>query len=352
MAEIVVTNTNSSGAGSLAAAVTQANANAGADVIVFAKSLAGQSIALTGDLVLTSQVTINGDTNKDGDADITLNASGGRIVKFGNDAASLTSLVITGGQSADTAAIVNAGNLTLLYCDIRAPLAAGVEDTPVSIVSNSGTLSIIQSGFSLNSITGGAGYSPYGTSDGGDGGSAATIRNSGTLTCIDRFRFKYGCRRRWRQWSYLIYDTWRAGAGGDGGNAAGAILNSGTVSGSFGLSGNTATAGSGGDAGYGIQVSGNPVPPPDGANGSNANGLLNIGGTGSLDADQYRDDGGRYRSPLQQHVFQRPGRRRQPLCLWWYDDRRRGRGRHHHRELRKLLCSGPVGLVHRGWPWQ
>ena len=55
-----VVNTNDSGEGSLRAAIEAANAEAGADEITFADTLAGQTIILTAELLITDAVTITG----------------------------------------------------------------------------------------------------------------------------------------------------------------------------------------------------------------------------------------------------------------------------------------------------
>ena len=73
MATITVTNLNNDGEGSLRAAIDQAAAQAGADEIVFAQALSGQTIRLSSRLMLSSgEIAINGDTDSDGDADITI----------------------------------------------------------------------------------------------------------------------------------------------------------------------------------------------------------------------------------------------------------------------------------------
>ena len=56
----------SDGVTSLREALALANASAAADKIVFAGNLAGSTIERQGQLVLSSDVTINGDTNKVG----------------------------------------------------------------------------------------------------------------------------------------------------------------------------------------------------------------------------------------------------------------------------------------------
>src|SRR4051812_31462291 len=77
MATFTVSTTADSGAGSLRQAIASANASAGADSIEFASGLAGNTITLTtGQLVITDNVTINGDADNDGIADITLDGGG------------------------------------------------------------------------------------------------------------------------------------------------------------------------------------------------------------------------------------------------------------------------------------
>ncbi len=132
MATLIVTTTNASGAGSFADALILANGSAGADTIVFAKALAGQTIALAGDLALSNGVTINGDTNNDGDADITINVNNGRLVNNAGSTATLSSLVLTSGYgfpdgSGDAAgAVFNRGTLALNYVHVSNNIAYSV----------------------------------------------------------------------------------------------------------------------------------------------------------------------------------------------------------------------------------
>jgi predicted outer membrane repeat protein len=73
MATFTVANTNDSGAGSLRDAIDQANASVGnADTIEFAAGLSGQTIRLASTLGVNDQLTINGDIDGDGKADITI----------------------------------------------------------------------------------------------------------------------------------------------------------------------------------------------------------------------------------------------------------------------------------------
>ena len=104
MATLIVTNTNDAGAGSLRQAVMDANASVlVADTIVFAGGLAGQTITLTsGELVLSDDVTFDGDANGDNKADITISGNNAsRIFSLsgvGTDV-DLLSLTLTNGFS-------------------------------------------------------------------------------------------------------------------------------------------------------------------------------------------------------------------------------------------------------------
>jgi hypothetical protein len=72
MAVFTVTNLDDSGAGSLRNAVAQAEALAGPDQINFQAGLSGVLRLTSGRLTVTTELTINGDTNGDGLADIVL----------------------------------------------------------------------------------------------------------------------------------------------------------------------------------------------------------------------------------------------------------------------------------------
>ena len=119
MAAFVVTNLNDSGPGSLRQMVLDANAAAGPDTIDFAAGLAGTLTLTTGELVLTDDVTINGDTSGDDRADITISGNNsGRIFRqtlAGTDTL-LQSLTLTNGSAAGAAGgavRVDDGSLTI-----------------------------------------------------------------------------------------------------------------------------------------------------------------------------------------------------------------------------------------------
>jgi hypothetical protein len=86
------------GGTSLNEALTLANSNAGSDELVFDRELAGVATTLADQLVLSSAVTINGDTNRDGDADFAIDGSNEvSLVKVdAGVTAELKSLVLTG----------------------------------------------------------------------------------------------------------------------------------------------------------------------------------------------------------------------------------------------------------------
>lgn len=76
MAQLIVTNLNDSGAGSLRNAIATANASVGiVDTIQFADNLSGTVVLTSGELALTDDVTITGDTTGDGRADITISGN-------------------------------------------------------------------------------------------------------------------------------------------------------------------------------------------------------------------------------------------------------------------------------------
>jgi fibronectin-binding autotransporter adhesin len=110
---------------SLREAVAQANATAGADTIRFASGLEGKTLTLTGgELVLTRDLTIDGDSNNDG-KEVTISGGGvSRILRItgGNTDVSLRDLGLTAGRAPDDqngGAIHSGGrSLRLDDCDV------------------------------------------------------------------------------------------------------------------------------------------------------------------------------------------------------------------------------------------
>jgi predicted outer membrane repeat protein len=115
---------------SLREALALANSTAAADTIAFAASLAGQTLTLTqGALAITTSLTINGDTNGDGQTDITIsgdadhsgthNTGDSRVFFISDGAASaitvaLDGLVIEGGYTADRGGGIYVGSGEIL----------------------------------------------------------------------------------------------------------------------------------------------------------------------------------------------------------------------------------------------
>ena len=116
MAQLIVTNLNDAGAGSLRQAVLDANASVGvADTIVFSGAVAGGTLTLTsGGLSLSDDVTIDGDTNGDHKADITISGNNtSQILAVGGSQtdAVLKSLTLTNGKAFVGGAIYLSGGL-------------------------------------------------------------------------------------------------------------------------------------------------------------------------------------------------------------------------------------------------
>src|SRR5436305_3095010 len=112
MSTLVVTNLNDGGAGSLRDTIAASSA---ADTITFDPSLLGGTLVLTGgELAVTHGLTIEGDIDGNGTADITIDAAGSsRVLNVSAAAAALDGLVITGGNSIYGAGIVTAGGTDL-----------------------------------------------------------------------------------------------------------------------------------------------------------------------------------------------------------------------------------------------
>jgi hypothetical protein len=165
---------------SLREAIALADANPGADVITFATS--GTINLALGELVLSTSITIDGDTNGDNKADITI--SGGSLSRVFSTTAGnvlLESLTITGGNAAGAGAlgygggISNTGaNLSILYSTI----AGNTATTYGGGIYNSGAGTSL---YLLNSTVSGNETTALGGSSGGitnEVGATATLVNA------------------------------------------------------------------------------------------------------------------------------------------------------------------------------
>ena len=303
MATFLVTSTADSGAGSLRRAINLANKNGdGADTIQFDASLTGQSIFLQNTLTIKrGNVTIDGDIDGDGEADIFLSGDSddsgtGEVTDLGvlvqvNSAADVTlsSLQfvnafakgangINPGEAGEdaVAGIFNKGSLTIENSHFSGSYAygglsggytispSGSEDAASATagIYNSGTLIISDSYFEANHAFGrAAGASEFAAGDGGRGVSG--ILNAGNLEAIGVLFVNNYAFGGTGGYSYAF----TAGQGGHA--AAGIFQTSGNVDAIIGYSGGIRVAGAGGGTNLGTA----------GAAGSDSASIYQLGGT-------------------------------------------------------------------------
>src|SRR5262249_5233381 len=106
---------------SLREALLYAKVHAGADTITFDASLAGGTISLSlGELVINSDVTIDGDVHGDNKADLTIDAHGAsRVFNVGSATATIDSLTMTGGATVGSGgAVYVSGALTIAHSTV------------------------------------------------------------------------------------------------------------------------------------------------------------------------------------------------------------------------------------------
>jgi len=170
LSTLAVTNNLDSGPGSLRAEIAAAQNN---DTIVFAPSLAGQTITLTsGELFITTGVTIQGP----GAGQLTVSGNNHQFRVFEVNATqpvALTGLTISNGDNG----ILNHSTLMLSSCTIAGNYWGGI--------SNSGTLTVSGSTISGNStgISNSGTITVSGSTISGNlGGGGGGIFNGGTMT--------------------------------------------------------------------------------------------------------------------------------------------------------------------------
>ncbi|WP_124369129.1 Ig-like domain-containing protein [Pseudomonas sp. R2-7-07] len=237
LATWTATNNLNTGVGSLRAAIASAQ---NGDIVTFNAGLSGSTVALTSELLINKNITVDGDLDNNGTADITLDGQyRSRVVEIASGSTvTLDGLVITkglvagnGGNGGAAAAgamgggIFNAGTLTLNNVTVTANAASGG--------GGGGGVTPAYSG------GGGGGGGGIGGGSGGHGGSTGP----GNLTYAGG-----------------------AGSAGAGGYGGGYSVND------MGGRGGTSTGGLGGNGASGYSHGG------DG--GSATNGTLSIGGGG------------------------------------------------------------------------
>ncbi len=161
---------------SLREAVALANVDAGADVITFSANIAGSTITLGSVLGLNTDITIDGDTDGDNAADITI--SGGNTTQIFSQLGATTdvdllSLTLVNGVTSFSGGAISSVGGTL---DIRdTTFSNNLATTRGGAVFANGTLMSINSSlFALNSAQDGGGIYVI-------GGQATTMTNSTVL---------------------------------------------------------------------------------------------------------------------------------------------------------------------------
>jgi Ca2+-binding RTX toxin-like protein len=289
MAIITVTSAlDDNGAGTtLREALAQAEANgAGADEIVFDAAISGQAIRLTsGALAISSgTVSITGDIDGNGTTDITISGDrfgDGRTLDdvrlldvFGaSTSVRLDNLLLSGGyQNGDDGGdftsdvITNAGTLTIVNSQFDGNAAIGYSAAATNggrstLIANTGILTLADTLLTNNTVTGGNGDNgndnPSFPDGGYAGGSASLILNSGTAH-LENTIFASNSAAGGNGGNGGNYTgpgdpeiPFGYGAKGGSGGAAAMVLNSGILRGEAGIIAATLTGGGAGQGGTG-----------------------------------------------------------------------------------------------------
>ncbi len=170
-----IANLNDSGVGSLRRAIVDANAAAGDDIITLDPALSGTIILTTGELSITSNISIA----KAGTGAITISGNGAsRVFNIATGAAlTVDNLSIVNGKAEGSGGgILNAGTLNLSNSTVSDNSAVYAGTTSGTAngggISNSGTLTITTSTIRNNAVS----VTNLGTASGGG------IANTGTTT--------------------------------------------------------------------------------------------------------------------------------------------------------------------------
>lgn len=252
LATITVINNNDSGAGSLRAAIASASSG---DTITFN---AGMTITLSsGQLSIGQNLTIDGDLDDNGSADVTVDANyTSRVFSITSGTVSLDGLTITHGLVSGNGGAYNSVN--------------GGDALGAGISVTGGTLTINHSSITGNVAAGGGGNgggSGYGYGGGGGGGFSGKGGGNGG--------------------AYNGGNAGSVGGGGSGGKGgfssfAAQAGNGGTATGGAGGSatGGLAAGGAGGTAGSGSTIGG-------GGAGAGASGAASVGRGGHAVGGMY-----------------------------------------------------------------
>lgn len=164
-ATFTVNNNNDNGSGSLRDAVSQANAATGADTINFAAGVTGLITLTSGEISITEELTIDGDTN-----DITISGNDSSRIFYASANLNLQSLTLSNGQASNRGGVIY--SLSSSTVNINNSTLSGNSASYGGAVYAYGDLSITNSSLLNNSTT----------TSSGDGGAIYARGNSVTIT--------------------------------------------------------------------------------------------------------------------------------------------------------------------------